>query len=271
MGAFHFSLDIGLMKVLQENLELEIFVETGTFQGETLQAVSSYFREIHSVELSAELHELAASKFRNSPHIHLYQGNSAQTLVEIRSKISAPALYWLDAHWCVSDKTAGEKSQCPLLDELAALDPLRESDVVLIDDARLFLAPPHAPHEISDWPSFQDILNKFYSMRRGHHMMVLDDVIAIFPASVSESLKQYGAEHGVNLLGLLHKARHREGWEEKHLEAKKYADGLQQEFSGLLNYTKTLEAKLSNPVVRMACLIAGCGNNKKSAGTIPNN
>jgi hypothetical protein len=37
MGAISFSIDIELVKFLKENLGLEAFVETGTFEGETLE------------------------------------------------------------------------------------------------------------------------------------------------------------------------------------------------------------------------------------------
>ena len=54
MGAVHFSLDTNLVKAIKSVLSLDVFVETGTFKGDTIENVKDYFTEIHSVELSEE-------------------------------------------------------------------------------------------------------------------------------------------------------------------------------------------------------------------------
>ena len=43
MGAIHFSLDAGLLAFLKEQLPLEVFVETGTFTGDTLRLAAKFF------------------------------------------------------------------------------------------------------------------------------------------------------------------------------------------------------------------------------------
>ena len=122
-------------------------------------------------------------------------------LIELRSKLSdAGALYWLDAHWCAAGEAAGESSQCPLLDELSAIGKLNDRSVILIDDARLFLAPPLSPHEISQWPTFHEILSRLLSMGTGHELMVINDVIAFFPASANSALVSHAQAYGTDWL-----------------------------------------------------------------------
>jgi hypothetical protein len=146
MGAVTFSLDMRLLTALKAELSLNAFVETGTFRGDTIAEVAEYFDEVYSIELSAELSEAASARFATQPRVTILHGSSSQKLAEIRSAFDGKsALFWLDAHWCVASGTAGASSQCPLLDELRAINILNEQSVILIDDARLFLAPPLAP------------------------------------------------------------------------------------------------------------------------------
>ena len=142
MGAVTFSIDSELVRVLRQLLPLKYFVETGTFEGETVEQVRLLFEEIHSVELAEDYHSQAVERFRDIPEVHLYQGDSEAVLKSLHPQLNSEAvLYWLDAHWCVADKTAGYQSQCPLLQELDALKTLNLNSVILIDDARLFLCP----------------------------------------------------------------------------------------------------------------------------------
>ena len=167
MGAVTFSLDPRLVASLQAVLPLDVLVETGTFKGDTIAEFESRFNKIVSIELSDVLWADAVKRFEQHQHVQILQGSSPEKLREHISKLqNVGVLYWPDAHWCVASDTAGELSQCPLLEELRAIGKLNNESVVLIDDARLFLAPPLAPHEISQWPSFQKIVTCLLSMPR---------------------------------------------------------------------------------------------------------
>ena len=147
MGAVTFSLDKRLLEVLKRQLSLDVFVETGTFCGDTIATVQHDFHRIYSVELSQHYYEMAYRKWGQRDNITLFQGDSAKTIAAIADEIKGRSvIYWLDAHWCVASATAGERSQCPLLSELAAMKELNNESMVIIDDARLFLAAPGAPH-----------------------------------------------------------------------------------------------------------------------------
>jgi hypothetical protein len=207
MGAISFSLDPALLKALKSALPLPLFVETGTFRGDTLENLKSEFKELFSIELSQELYSQALARFRDEPNIRLIQGDSAEALAKIVDDVNGRStLFWLDAHWCVAAGTAGETSQCPLLDELKAIGGLNDESVVLIDDARLFMAPPAAPHEVSQWPTFNQILQQLRAMAPTHEIMVVNDVIALFPPRAKQAITTFAQEHGVDWLLIAHLA-----------------------------------------------------------------
>ena len=201
MGAVSFSLDRRLIEALRKALPLNVLVETGTFEGDSVAESLSHFHKIISLELSPELCAKAVKRFHAYSHVQIIQGNSPQTLQELSNELQrSEVLYWLDAHWCVASNTAGEASQCPLLNELTAIGALNERSVILIDDARLFLAPPLAPHEISQWPSFQQIVRCLQALSSQHELMVVNDVIAFFPQVARKSMEIYAQSYGADWL-----------------------------------------------------------------------
>lgn len=201
MGAVNFSLDKLLVDALQSALPLTVLVETGTFEGATLANLQDCFKVLHSVELSPQYHQAAADRFSEIAHIKLHNGDSASVLRQLRDGLEIESvLYFLDAHWCVATDTAGETSQCPLLAELEAIGKLNEKSVVLIDDARLFLAAPLAPHETSQWPNFHQIVEKLFQIASEHELMVVNDVIAFFPKQARPAMESYAKNFGMDWL-----------------------------------------------------------------------
>lgn len=133
------------IKQYQKRFQLGVFVETGTYLGEMVEALKSRFREIYSVELSAELCERAQKLFANDPHVHIMQGDSSDVLPRILEKVSEPCLFWLDGHFS-GGITAQGALDYPILKELEHIrqHPVK-NHVILIDDARLFTGEPGAP------------------------------------------------------------------------------------------------------------------------------
>lgn len=201
MGAVTFSLDPRLVTSLQSELPLRVLIETGTFNGDTVEELKSYFDKVVSIELSETLWADAAKRFEAYPHVQILLGSSKDKLRELQSELKdAGALYWLDAHWCVATDTAGELSQCPLLEELQAIGKLNNASVVLIDDARLFQSPPLAPHEISQWPRFHQIVSCLLTLSSEHELMVVNDVIAFYPLSAKSVMTSYAQNCGIDWL-----------------------------------------------------------------------
>jgi hypothetical protein len=208
MGAIHFSIDKELAKILASNLKIDAFVETGTFSGDSVSLVRLLFKEIHTCELSIELYRKACEKFKNDSSIHCHHGSSSELLAKIAKELSGKAiLYWLDAHWCSADHTAGAESQCPLLEELDAIEPLHEDSVVWIDDARYFMSPPTKPLVMKGWPRFHNVQTKLLRLGGNTHRMTFaNDTILLYPNILDDIITDYLYKNGVDWLAITHDA-----------------------------------------------------------------
>ena len=209
MGAIYFSIDPGLVTALKTCLPLQFFVETGTFNGDSIENVRSLFEKLYSVEIADAYYQKACERFKGDSAIELFHGASPDFLQRLRAGLAEKSvIYWLDAHWCVAEEpTGGQTSQCPLLQELEALEKLNEQSVVIIDDARLFLATPPAPHETKHWPDFDAILGKLRALSSVHRVSVLNDTILFTPPAAADVLHEYARHHSYDLLHELNKAR----------------------------------------------------------------
>lgn len=204
MGAVTFSIDPRLIETLKPHLCFDTFVETGTFRGETIETVKHDFKQLYSVELSQHYYDEVKVRFAADSHVNLIQGNAVDALQALIPRLQdTPVLFWLDAHWCVAEKTAGQISQCPLLGELKVIGKLNPQSMVIIDDARLFLATPQAPHEISDWPTFNEVLQALQRLSPTHQLSVVNDCILFFPAELDGVIKQFAHTYGVDWLNIM--------------------------------------------------------------------
>jgi len=201
MGAISFSIDPQLVTALRKALPLALFIETGTFHGDSLEAVSGEFSRSVSVEASEELWRKAKARFQHRDDIDVLCGDSVAVLQQLRTSFEqSSTLFWLDAHWCIASDAVGEASQCPLLAELRAIGKLRPDSVILIDDARLFLCVPPIPHDISQWPSFSEILGELRRLSSDHELSVVNDVIAFYPSRAREDMETYARTYGADWL-----------------------------------------------------------------------
>ena len=208
MGAIHFSIDPGLARRLAAELPIEVFVETGTFEGASVDAVSPFFDETHTIELSDELFTRAEEKFDEQSEVNVHHGRSVDVLKEIAPSLkSRPTLFWLDAHWSDEPGAAGQGEDCPLLDELESIGELGPDSVVMIDDARLFLAPPPPPADPDEWPNLGQVLTALSSLSESHEPMVIDDVIVFFPSKIRDAVREYAREEGSEWFAELGRAR----------------------------------------------------------------
>ncbi|MDB6029269.1 MAG: hypothetical protein JWM68_5492 [Verrucomicrobiales bacterium] len=208
MGAISFSLDERLLAVLTRELPLQLFVETGTFQGDTLALARKFFKKCHSVEMSPQLHEKAVRRFTGDTGVEIHLSDSPGALRKLRDQFaSTPTLFWLDAHWCVADDTSGADSQTPLIEEIQAIHKLHPDSVVLIDDARLYLCAPPAPHRVSDWPELDEVARALFALSNDHRLVVYNDVFIFYPKRLLSVMRQFSHDTGEDWLMLVHEAR----------------------------------------------------------------
>ena len=202
MGAIFFSLDATLARLLQRELSCDVFFESGGFEGDTIAVVKELFDRVVSVELAPTYAQGLRTRFLEEKNVEIVEGDSAATLEKMNAALrDSRVLYWLDAHWCDANAVDAAIHQCPLLRELRALGNLNEHSAVVIDDARLFLAPPLAPHEVTDWPTWTQI-SKLIEANSGstHEVMVVNDCIVIFPRAMQGAMAEYAQTRGADWL-----------------------------------------------------------------------
>jgi hypothetical protein len=200
MGAIHFSIDPELVHALRRSLLLQVFVETGTFQGNTTAFVAGGFRDVYTVEQSPPIFARTAERLKAYPNVTAILNNAPEALRLWRPMLERESVaYWLDAHWC-GGETSEAAGECPLLEELAAIGTLNATSVILIDDARYFIAPPPRPHKASHWPDLETTLKHLHALCPGtHRSWVINDVIIFAPISAAADVIAYGQDHGVDL------------------------------------------------------------------------
>lgn len=241
MGAIHFSIDEKLLEFFATRLKPAHFVETGTFKGESLRRARRFFKECHSAEMSPHYFAEAQKAFAQDAGVHLALGDSAAFLRGWQEKHRGEtALFWLDAHWCVADKTAGENSQSPLLSEIEALAGLPADSVILIDDARLYLSAPPAPHEVRDWPDFHSVVSALFKISSRHRLLVLNDVILFYPEELRAAMTEFAHQNGTDLLELANQSRAYRELEPEKIKLQKQVSDYRQSFTNPFKFVRQL-------------------------------
>lgn len=206
MGAIHFSLDPELIYALRRTLPLQIFLETGTFRGDTTSAAAQLFEKVYTIEISSELFTQTGARLASLANVSRRLGNSPDVIRELVPQLANESvLYWLDAHWCGAT-TGGKDNECPVLLELHEIGILNDKSVVLIDDARLFLAPPPRPHDSDHWPLLDEIVEKLRLLNPHHRLWVINDVMVFAPPSAQAAMVEYSRTHGSDLQQLVQAA-----------------------------------------------------------------
>lgn len=191
MGAIDFGIPRPLATLLKSKLGLANFVETGTFKGDTAAWAAGEFARVWTVEADPDLARAAQTLFAGQPHVTVVAGDSVSGLASLVPGLPGPALFWLDAHWCGTDATAtaGAEDQCPLLRELAAIARSPHEHVILVDDARYFLAPPPSPNRPAQWPDAAATVAALLEGRADRYVAVIDDVFVRVPMALKGDLQ----------------------------------------------------------------------------------
>lgn len=168
-----------LLQALRETAGLRVFVETGTAAGDTANMAGDVFDTVITLEADQATYEAAHERLSGRKGILPLYGDSRELLPNLLPRLAKPALFWLDAHFC-GGESFGRGDECPLLAEIAAIVASPLTHILLIDDARLFTAPPPPPHVAAQWPTLADILR---ALGQGipRDVAIRDDVLIVLP------------------------------------------------------------------------------------------
>lgn len=115
-----------------------VFVETGTYMGETILGLSEFFELSYTVELDEVIFNNFSNLNYDRQKIKSYLGDSIIVLPEIIKLIDKNCIFFLDGHYSGSGTGKGIKD-VPILEEIKSInDNYNLPSIIIIDDLRLF-------------------------------------------------------------------------------------------------------------------------------------
>lgn len=160
-----------MVRTIGQKYSLGIFIESGTYLGDMVDAVKNDFAQIYSIELDARLFQRVQKRFRHLNHISILEGESSIVLPNLLAQINKPCLFWLDAHYS-EGITAKGPEVTPILNEVQAiLSWYQKGTVILIDDAKFL-------DSLVSLDSLQKLINQ---SRYQLNFRVKNDIVEITP------------------------------------------------------------------------------------------
>lgn len=162
--------------------DLRVLIETGSGDGCTAVQLAEHFERVFTIEISEDKYFGVWGALLGYPHVLPIHGDSEEVLPHLLSKLDAPAVFWLDAHYDGGTSGRGQ-ADTPIQRELFTVFANRRArpNVILIDDARFFGTDPAYP--VLEW-----IEHMVPSWVEGfgwppYEVSVADDIIRIVPAA----------------------------------------------------------------------------------------
>lgn len=148
-----------------------VFIETGTYHGDTVEVVKRLYANVISIEVDDALYRKACSRFSADANVHIVHGDCASELPAILAGLQEPAVFWLDGHYSGGETGKGEIED-PILISLGqiASHPVK-AHVIFIDDARTFDGREGRP-DISDVFNWIKKINSRYIIRVQNDIIV---------------------------------------------------------------------------------------------------
>jgi len=137
------------LKILNsENMDNCLWIETGTYYGETTYFLSKIAKKVISIEADERLFNLASSKFKLFRNVEIFLSKSEEILekILIKEKDFKNLCIYLDAHLCIDhikkiDTFGSKNTSTPIVKELEIIEKNLKnfkSIKIFIDDIRLF-------------------------------------------------------------------------------------------------------------------------------------
>tara|TARA_B100000795_G_C22797717_1_gene440234 strand:+ start:1774 stop:2382 length:609 start_codon:yes stop_codon:yes gene_type:complete len=123
--------------------KFNVFVETGTWKGETILNMEKLFNETYTIEIEEKLYNNLITKYANNK-INFIHGDSSNEIEKLcKNVLKSNTVFFLDGHWSKLDTGMGDK-EVPLIEELTAINKyFGEAAIIIIDDVRLFGSGPN--------------------------------------------------------------------------------------------------------------------------------
>lgn len=160
---------------------LRTFVGTGTYLGDTVEALRGDVDRVYSIELSEALHAEARERFAGVQNVELIKGDSGPELARLLPRLTVPALFWLDGHYS-GGVTARGDNDTPIMQELRHILTAPDlGHVIVIDDARCF------GHD-EGYPTIREVRRLVCRLRPGLDVRIGGNSVRITPRAGSHPL-----------------------------------------------------------------------------------
>jgi hypothetical protein len=136
------------------------FIETGTFNGDTIFSLEPYFNKLYTIEFSEKYYNNTKNKYSGSK-INFILGDSSIVFETLLPIITDKCIFFLDGHWSGGD-TGRSNKDCPLYEEITNINNLFTNDaIIIIDDFRLFNLDKSSGKLGEDWSKInkENLLN----------------------------------------------------------------------------------------------------------------
>ena len=135
-----------------------VWVETGTFMGDTAALLAVHSKAVYTIEPDLALFEKAALRFSNESKVKPLHGLSEDVFPKLLPTLSGVVNFWLDGHYSGGITHKGP-TDCPVRAELQNIEANLsrfEKVAVMIDDMRCF--DPSIP-EYADYPNLDYLVD----------------------------------------------------------------------------------------------------------------
>jgi hypothetical protein len=155
------SIDLHFLKKLQDDYtKYSCFIETGTFNGDTIFTVEPFFNKLYTIEFSEKYYNNTKNKYSGNK-INFLLGDSSIVFESLLANIDEKCIFFLDGHWSGGD-TGKSSKDCPLEEEITHINNLFNNDaIIIIDDFRLFGLDKSSGKLGEDWSKInkENLLN----------------------------------------------------------------------------------------------------------------
>ena len=180
------ALKSSLLQQLKILFDLETFIESGTFRGNTTANAAAIFNEVYTIELFPEFYYQAIQRFRGVENISIQFGDSGDVLSKILPDCGKRILFYLDGHYDGGDRSGRGVLNTPIVAELSAIKESGKSDsLILIDDICDFQESLY-PERIKDscfegYPNLKGLVDQILTINPHYQICFLGNALLGLP------------------------------------------------------------------------------------------
>lgn len=178
--------------ILRNRIPESIFVETGTFMGDTTALLGKVSKRVISIEPEISLFEKAVVRFKKNKHIEILNGTSEEIFPILIPTLIGNVSFWLDGHYSSGNTFKGEQ-ETPIVDELKEIAKSLKNFkqvVVMVDDVRCF---DPSIEQFKTYPTRSYLVN--WADSNGFEWTIEHDIFVAKAAIPFESISSQSVQH----------------------------------------------------------------------------